>query len=52
MSNNQKTALESTVGPLMSEIEAYLDSFENKVFTHEASLISALAELVAELRFN
>lgn len=52
MSNNQKTALKNTIEPLMYEIEAYLDSFVNKVFTHEASLISALAELVAELRFK
>ena len=52
MSNNQKTALKHTVEPLMSEIEAYLDSFADKAFTHEASLISDLAELVAELRFN
>ena len=52
MSNNQKTALIRTVDPLMSEIEAYLDSFVNKVFTHETSLISDLAELVAELRIN
>ena len=50
MSNDQKTALIRTVDPLMSEIEAYLDSFVNKVFTHEASLLSDLAELVAELR--
>ena len=52
MSEKQKTALKRTVEPLMSEIEAYLDSLINKVFTHEDSLISALAELVAELRFN
>ena len=52
MSNKQKTALKGTVVPLMSEIEVYLDSFVNKVFTHEASLISDLAELVAELRIN
>ncbi len=52
MSNNRKAALIRTVDPLMSEIEAYLDSGANKVFTHEASLISDLAELVAELRNN
>lgn len=52
MSNDQKKTLIHIVDPLMSEIEAYLDSFVNKVFTHEASLISDLAELVAELRYN
>ena len=52
MSDKQKKALKCTVEPLMSKIEAYLDSLINKAFTHEASLISALAELVAELRFN
>lgn len=52
MSNNKKTALKRTVVPLMSEIETYLDSFVNKVFTYEASLISDLAELVAELQIN
>jgi len=52
MSNDQKIALKETIFPLMSEIEIYLDSFENKTFTLEASLISNLAELVAELRFK
>ena len=50
MSNSSKTALIDAVDPLMPEIEAYLDSLGHKVFTHEASLISDLAELVAELR--
>ena len=52
MTNKQKTTLKDIVSPLMFEIERYLDSFKDKVFTHEASLISNLAELVAELRFK
>jgi hypothetical protein len=52
MSNNEKTTLKNIVDPLMAEIEAYLDSFVNKIFPHEASLISDLAELVAELYIN
>lgn len=52
MSNDQKTALKETIFPVMPEIESYLDSFESKPFTHEASLILSLAELVAELRFK
>jgi len=52
MSNNRKILLKRNVVPLMSEIETFLDSFVNKVFTHEASLISDLAELVAELRIK
>ena len=52
MSSSQKTAIKDAVLPLMSEIETYLDSFGDEAFTHEALLISALAELVAELRFS
>jgi uncharacterized membrane protein YgaE (UPF0421/DUF939 family) len=52
MSDNQKTVLKDTIFPLMPVIEEYLDSFEKNFFTHEASLISNLAELVAELRFK
>ncbi|HEX4375080.1 MAG TPA: hypothetical protein VHZ50_17370 [Puia sp.] len=52
MSNDEKTTLKETIFPIMSEIEAYLDSFKNKAFTVEASLILELAELVAELRFK
>jgi hypothetical protein len=52
MSNDEKTTLKETIFPIMSEIETYLDSFKNKVFTVEASLILELAELVAELRFK
>ncbi len=52
MSDDEKTKLKETIFPIMSEIETYLDSFKNKPFTLEASLILVLAELVAELRFK
>jgi hypothetical protein len=52
MSDGEKTTLKETIFPIMDEIEAYLDSFKNKTFTVEASLILELAELVAELRFK
>ena len=52
MSNDEKTTLKETIFPIMSEIEVYLDSFKNKAFSVEASLILELAELVAELRFK
>jgi len=52
MSKDEITTLKETIFPIMSEIESYLDSFKDKVFTVEASLILELAELVAELRFK
>ncbi len=52
MSDDEKATLREKIFPIMSEIESYLDSFKDKPFTLEASLILELAELVAELRFK
>ncbi|HWW41549.1 hypothetical protein, partial [Pedobacter sp.] len=50
ISDLQKKKLVSTVGPLMKEINDFLDSFKNQPLTEEAILIGNLAELVSELK--
>lgn len=40
------------VSPRLSQINSYLDSFENKPLTHEASLLGNLAEIVTELKIE
>ena len=51
-SKAQKRKLISTVEPYFNKINSFLDSFEDRPLTYEATLIGNLAELVSELDFN
>lgn len=49
LSKKKKQELLDVVGPLLPEINIYLDSFVDKPLSDEAILIGALAEFVCEL---
>ena len=48
-SNQELKTVIDAVFPRIDQINAYLDSFESSPFTHEATLLGKLAELVSDL---
>lgn len=52
LSEKQKINLVNKVDPFMNQINTFLDSFEDRPLSEEATLIASLAELISELKLT